>query len=105
MRRDLQLDCEPAELVLAPPDRSQLKEIFRRFEFRNLLRRVDELDEALPARRAAAEGVGVPWREDGRCRQSPGRSRLAVEDGRCRALATARARSCLVDAVATLASA
>src|SRR6185436_2214509 len=32
MRRDLPLDCDPAELVLSPPDRSRLKEIFRRFE-------------------------------------------------------------------------
>src|SRR6266508_1639677 len=31
MRRDLPLECEPADLVLAPPDRSQLKEIFRRY--------------------------------------------------------------------------
>src|SRR5256712_8206397 len=46
MRRDLDIDCDPAQLVLAPPDRSQLKEIFRRFEFRNLLNRVDELDVA-----------------------------------------------------------
>src|SRR5919201_2048110 len=48
MRRDLDVDCEPSELVLAPPDRSQLKEIFRRFEFPNLLNRVDELDAAVP---------------------------------------------------------
>src|SRR5687768_4797442 len=34
MRRDLQLEFDPAGLVLEPPDRSQLKEIFRRFEFR-----------------------------------------------------------------------
>src|SRR5438477_2978791 len=63
MRRDLELDCDPAELVLAPPDRSQLKEMFRRFEFRNLLNRVDELDEALPASAREVEGVAVPWRE------------------------------------------
>ena len=64
MRRDLQIDCDPAGLVLEPPDRSQLKEIFRRFEFRNLLGRVDELDEALPAAApAVAVGVEVPWRE------------------------------------------
>src|SRR5881227_949709 len=50
MRRDLDIDCDPSQLVLAPPDRTQLKEIFRRFEFRNLLGRVDELDAALPAR-------------------------------------------------------
>src|ERR671919_697327 len=49
MRRDLELDCDPAELVLDPPDRSQLLEIFRRFEFRNLLNRVDELEAAVPA--------------------------------------------------------
>ena len=48
MRRDLDIDCDPAALVLAPPDRSQLKEIFRRFEFRGLLTRVDTLDAALP---------------------------------------------------------
>jgi DNA polymerase-1 len=64
MRRDLDIDCDPAGLVLEPPDRSQLKEIFRRFEFRNLLGRVDELDTALPAAPMVATGVEVPWRED-----------------------------------------
>ena len=49
MRRDLELDCDVTQLVLSPPDRSTLKEMFRRFEFRNLLNRVDELDAALPA--------------------------------------------------------
>src|SRR5213592_2527077 len=43
MRRDLDLDCDPAQLVLEPPDRSELREMFRRFEFRNLLGRVDIL--------------------------------------------------------------
>jgi DNA polymerase I len=61
MRRDLPLDCEPASLVLEPPDRSQLKEIFRRFEFRNLLNRIDVIDEALPSAPAKVEGVEVPW--------------------------------------------
>src|SRR5512133_803729 len=65
MRRDLELNCDPAELVLLPPDRSQLKEMFRRFEFRNLLGRVDELDEALPvAAPPKVEGTSVSWRED-----------------------------------------
>jgi DNA polymerase I len=63
MRRDLPVECDPAELVLSPPDRSQLKEIFRRFEFRNLLQRVDVIDEALPAAPMKVEGVEVPWRE------------------------------------------
>src|SRR5512133_2038734 len=65
MRRDLELDFDPAEVVLSPPDRSQLKEMFRRFEFRNLLNRVDELDEALPAAASLVPtGVEVPWREE-----------------------------------------
>jgi DNA polymerase I len=64
MRRDLELNCDPAELVLSPPDRSQLKEMFRRFEFRALLNRVDELDEALPAAALTPTGVEVPWREE-----------------------------------------
>src|SRR6187200_508618 len=48
MRRDLDIDLDPSQLVLAPPDRSQLREMFRRFEFRNLLNRIDLLDEAVP---------------------------------------------------------
>src|SRR5437868_7140949 len=64
MRRDLDLDCDPAELVLAPPDRSQLLEMFRRFEFRGLLNRVDTLDAAVPAAAPMPrEGVDVRWRE------------------------------------------
>ncbi len=64
MRRDLELDVDPSELVSRPPDRSQLKEIFRRFEFRGLLSRVDTLDEALPAaERPVVEAQTVAWRE------------------------------------------
>jgi len=64
MRRDLDIDCDPAQLVLAPPDRSQLTEMFRRFEFRGLLQRVDLLDEALPAAAPrAVEGETLPWHE------------------------------------------
>jgi len=64
MRRDLDLDCDPSQLVLVPPDRSQLKEMFRRFEFRNLLGRVDELDVAVPAAPMKLEQTLVPWREE-----------------------------------------
>ncbi len=82
MRRDLDIDCDPAELVLAPPDRSQLKEMFRRFEFRALLQRVDQLDEALPAAEApVVVGEELPWRE-GTVEQLPEVVGLAVEDGR-----------------------
>jgi len=61
MRRDLELECDPAELVLAPPDRSTLKEMFRRFEFRGLLGRVDTLDAALPAADRPLGGETVAW--------------------------------------------
>src|SRR5256886_8938396 len=60
MRRDLSLECDPAGLVLAPPDRSQLKEMFMLFEFRNLLNRVDELDDAVPASAREVGGATVP---------------------------------------------
>ena len=63
MRRDLDVESDPAELVLAPPDRSQLREMFRQFEFRALLGRVDELDEAVPARERISAGTAVHWRE------------------------------------------
>ena len=64
MRRDLDLGVDPATLVPQPPDRSELKEIFRRFEFRGLLSRVDTLDEALPAaERPRPRPRPSPWRE------------------------------------------
>ncbi len=63
MRRDLDLGCDPAELVLAPPDRSTLNEMFRRFEFRNLLGRVDELEAALPSAVPQLTRERLPWRE------------------------------------------
>ncbi len=81
MRRDLPLDVDPAQLVLSPPDRSQLKEIFRRFEFRNLLGRVDELDEAIPAAPVEVTGVEVPWVE-GEASTRPGPAAIQVQDGR-----------------------
>ncbi len=82
MRRDLELDCDPTQLVLSPPDRSQLREMFRRFEFRNLLNRVDELDEAVPAAApVAVEGTSVAWRE-GELPVMRGRVGLAIADGR-----------------------
>ncbi len=82
MRRDLPLDVDPATLVSSPPDRSQLKEMFRRFEFRALLGRVDELDAALPAQeRPRVEGRAVPWRE-GEPPEARGAVGLALEGGR-----------------------
>src|SRR4029078_12183577 len=64
MRPDLDIDCDPAQLVLAPPDHSELAEMFRRFEFRALLQRVDQLDEALPAAaRQPVEGEALRCHE------------------------------------------
>src|SRR4029450_1262881 len=88
MRRDLDLDVEPDGLVLRPPDRSQLKEIFRRFEFRALLGRIETLDEALPAaERPKVEPEAVTWSE-GALRRATGRvgvawdgERAAIADG------------------------
>jgi DNA polymerase I len=79
MRRDLDLDCDPAELVLLPPDRSELREMFRRFEFRNLLGRVDILDEAVPAQAMRMPGTEVAWRE-GEFPEVRGRAALAIRD-------------------------
>jgi DNA polymerase-1 len=82
MRRDLELDVDPADLVSRPPDRSKLKEIFRRFEFRGLLSRVDTLDEALPAaERPKAESQAIGWRE-GELPELHGLVGLAADDGR-----------------------
>jgi DNA polymerase I len=82
MRRDLDIDCDPAALVLAPPDRSQLREMFRRFEFRNLLNRVDELDAAVPARERIVAGTAVAWHEGTLPTDVTGRVGLAIVDGR-----------------------
>ncbi len=59
IERDLPLDVEPGELIVDPPDRAGLKDVFRRFEFRALLRRIDELDEAVPAAERESEAVAV----------------------------------------------
>jgi len=83
MRRDLDIDCDPAQLLLAPPDRSELQEMFRRFEFRALLQRIDQLDEALPAAEVpVVSGEELRWRE-GALPETAGAFGYAVDDGRC----------------------
>jgi DNA polymerase-1 len=82
MRRDLPLDVDPATLVSGAPDRSQLKEIFRRFEFRGLLNRIDELDAAVPAQeRPKLEGQSLVWHE-GALGPVRGRVGVAIDNGR-----------------------
>jgi DNA polymerase I len=55
--------------------------MFRQYEFRNLLQRVDVIDEALPAAPMRVEGVQVPWRE-GRIAAPEGEAGIAVQNGR-----------------------
>ncbi len=82
MRRDLDIDCDPAELVLGAPDRSQLQEMFRRFEFRGLLGRIDLLDEAVPAaERVRPSGEPIAWREATTADLDPSNSLLQGEIG------------------------
>ena len=82
MRRDLELDCDPSQLVLSPPDRSQLREMFRRFEFRGLLNRIDTLEEAVPAAARIVAGTAAPWRETTELPQLEGEVAVAVHDDR-----------------------
>ena len=82
MRRDLDLETDPAALVLSPPDRSELAEIFRRFEFRNLLNRIDELDVALPAAARSVRTSPMPWREELTLPADAGPVGVATVDGR-----------------------
>jgi DNA polymerase-1 len=52
MRRDLPVDLDVVEAASRTPDRSRLREVFREFELRDPLRRLEEVlgeDEAAPA--------------------------------------------------------
>ena len=75
MRRDLDLGVDSAGLVLQPPDRSELKEIFRRFEFRGAAR------PRRHARRGAAGARSGPLAEL--------RDRLLAREGRARRICAA----------------
>ncbi len=60
MKRDIPIDLDPAEEVSRDPDRSRLREVFREFELRDPLRRLEEAlgsaEAAAPAP-AAADGL------------------------------------------------
>jgi DNA polymerase-1 len=58
MRRDLPLDFDVARAAAQTPDRSKLREVFREFELRDPLRRLEEFlgtEEAAPSPEAARE--------------------------------------------------
>jgi DNA polymerase I len=54
LKRDIDAGIDVAEIAIAPPDRSRLREVFMRFELREPLRR---LEEALGAQEAAPRAV------------------------------------------------
>jgi DNA polymerase-1 len=62
--REVELDLDLESVVAAEPDRATMAELFRKLEFRALLKRVDELQEAvggtLPQ---AAETTAQEWQE------------------------------------------
>jgi DNA polymerase-1 len=55
LKRDIEAGIDVAEVASAPPDRSRLREVFRAFELREPLRRLEEalgLEDAAPRARA-----------------------------------------------------
>ena len=100
--REIPLDVDFDALVVEPPDRSTMKELFRTLEFRALLKRVDELEEALPGALPAepSEVVEIAWREGGpdelrslgtEVGLAAAGDRLAVSDGESAVVVTAPA--------------
>jgi DNA polymerase-1 len=65
IRRDLEelSDLDPAAVVADSPDRSALKDQLRRWEFRGLMARLDELEEAVASVPREPTGPTVEWRE------------------------------------------
>ncbi len=62
--RDVPVDLDPAVEVAREPDRSQLREVFRRFELRDPLRRLEEFLAAGDAADGGGIGAGVPLTSD-----------------------------------------
>ncbi len=64
IRRDLPTlaDFDPAGVGVVSPDRSTLKNLLRRWEFRGLMARLDELDEIVPSAPREHAGAVVVWR-------------------------------------------
>jgi DNA polymerase-1 len=80
LKRDIEAGIDVAEVASAPPDRSRLREVFREFELRDPLRRLEEAlgsDDAAP--RARAEQRLVPSVREGELADLPaGEASLAI---------------------------
>ena len=63
MRRDLDIDCDPAQLVLDRPTAPSSRRSSAASSSAALLNRVDELDAAVPSAPMKVTGIEVPWRE------------------------------------------
>jgi DNA polymerase-1 len=65
LKRDIDTGIDVTAVVSAPPDRSRLREVFREFELRDPLRRIEEAlgsEDAAP-QAAVARALEVSWRE------------------------------------------
>ncbi len=85
-KRDIPLEIDLADFVAAEPDRSQLRDVFRQFELREPLRR---LEEALGSADAAAPGAR---RGAGAHAPRSGRPASRSSTGACPATAGRRSR-------------
>ena len=77
LKRDIETGLDVTEVVAEPPDRSQLREVFRTFELRDPLRRLEEalgVEDAAP-RVQAAEQV------EARARKAAPKDLAAMPDG------------------------
>ena len=70
-------DFDPSSVLDAPPDRSKLAELFRKWEMHQLLRRLDDLEDLLPSMAAATAVPTGPGESAGRITGAELATRLA----------------------------
>src|SRR5215468_8806533 len=63
IKTDVALDVKPAELVMREPDRAQLRELYKRYEFRTALKELDAAGDAGAASADTATGAAATVRE------------------------------------------